>query len=52
MVKGFALVFGLGVMASMISALVVTRTLLMVIPDKTRESGKVWSILLGTGLSK
>jgi protein-export membrane protein SecD len=52
MVKGFALVFGLGVMASMISALVVTRTLLMIIPDKTKEASKVWSILLGTGLSK
>lgn len=33
MVKGFALVFGLGVIVSMFSALVITRTLLYTLPD-------------------
>lgn len=52
LVKGFALVFGIGVLVSMISALVVTRTLLMALPEVTREKSKVWSFLFGTGLSK
>jgi protein-export membrane protein SecD len=33
MVKGFALVFGLGVIVSMFSAIVITRTLLYALPD-------------------
>jgi len=37
MVKGFALVFGLGVVVSMFSALVITRTLLMALPDVPKE---------------
>jgi preprotein translocase subunit SecD len=45
MVKGFALVFGLGVVISMLSALVITRTLLMAIPDQvaTKRSW-LWGI--------
>lgn len=39
MVKGFALVFGIGVIISMLSALLVTRTLLLSLPDKTTEEG-------------
>ena len=40
MVKGFALVFGIGVLVSMLSALLVTRTLLVALPDLTkRERG-------------
>ncbi len=52
MVKGFALVFGIGVVASMISALLITRTLLMVLPDKKLSDSKFWSILLSSGFSK
>lgn len=39
MVKGFALVFGIGVIASMLSALLVSRTLLMILPDRKRGEG-------------
>lgn len=39
MVKGFALVFGIGVLVSMLSALLVTRTLLMALPDTKRSDG-------------
>ncbi|MEZ4195056.1 MAG: protein translocase subunit SecD [Candidatus Paceibacterota bacterium] len=52
MVKGFALVFGIGVIASMISAIVITRTLLMAIPDVKKDSSKFWSFLLSSGFSK
>ncbi|MFN3188115.1 MAG: protein translocase subunit SecD [Candidatus Paceibacteria bacterium] len=37
MVKGFALVFGLGVVVSMFSALVITRTLLLALPDFPKD---------------
>lgn len=37
MVKGFALVFGLGVLVSMFSALVITRTLLLALPNYTKD---------------
>lgn len=52
MVKGFALVFGIGVIASMISAVVITRTLLMTMPDVKKEQSKIWSFLLSSGFSK
>lgn len=39
MVKGFALVFGIGVIASMLSALLVSRTLLLILPDRKRGEG-------------
>lgn len=39
MVQGFALVFGLGVLVSMLSALTVTRTLLLALPDVRAEDG-------------
>ena len=52
LVKGFALVFGLGVIVSMFSALVVTRTLLVTLPDVKKTDGSLWSVLLGNGLSK
>lgn len=51
-VKGFALVFGLGVVASMISAILITRTLLMTLPNVKREDSKLWSFLLSSGFSK
>lgn len=52
MVKGFALVFGIGIVVSMFSALVITRTLLLALPDVQKKEGGVLSILLGTGLNK
>lgn len=52
MVKGFALVFGIGVIVSMLSALVITRTLLMALPDTKKSSGSLLATLLGNGLKK
>lgn len=52
LVKGFALVFGLGVIVSMFSALVVTRTLLVTLPDVRLKDKTYWSFLLGNGLNK
>lgn len=52
MVKGFALVFGIGVIVSMFSALVVTRTLLMTLPDIKKEQNPIWSFLFGSGFFK
>jgi preprotein translocase subunit SecD len=49
-VKGFALVFGLGVLVSMISAIVVSRILLLAIVDKSKS--KTMMFLFGNGLSK
>lgn len=47
-VKGFALVFGIGVIVSMVTALTVTRTLLLSLPDITQESK--WGKLFKSGL--
>jgi protein-export membrane protein SecD len=52
LVKGFALVFGIGVVMSMFTALVVTRTLLISLPDVKKSDGSVLSVLLGNGLQK
>lgn len=50
LVQGFALVFGFGVIASLISAVFITRVfLLAVVPE---EAGPVWRFLLETGLYK
>lgn len=38
LVKGFALVFGLGILTSMLSALVVTRLFVLALPDVSKES--------------
>lgn len=51
MVKGFALVFGLGVLVSMLSALLVTRTLLLALPNRHRDDGLVGK-LYDSGLGK
>lgn len=48
-VKGFALVFGLGVLVSMVTALTVTRTLLMTLPARTRAEGGLLSRLYDSG---
>lgn len=50
-VKGFALVFGVGVIISMFSALVLTRTLLLALPDVANETGWV-SKLFRSGFSR
>ncbi len=52
LIKGFALVLGLGVIIAMLSAVTLTRTLLIALPDVTRESNSFWSYLFGTGLKK
>ncbi len=51
-VKGFALVFGLGVIVSMLSALLVTRTLALALPDVERVRGGVAAFLFGSGIQK
>lgn len=50
LVKGFALVFGIGVITSMFSALVITRALLIIVPDYDLSKNKVMKFLYGTGL--
>jgi len=52
MVKGFALVFGLGVVVSMFTAITLTRTFMMVLPEKKRAEGGLYAWLLGTGLTR
>lgn len=52
MVKGFALVFGLGTVVSMFSALIVTRTLLIVLSDVKKEKDSWYARLLGSGIHK
>ena len=52
LVKGFALVFGIGVIMSMLTALVVTRTLLLTLPDTKKSSGTLMATLLGNGIKK
>jgi len=52
MVKGFALVFGMGIVVSMFSALVITRTLLMALPETYHSKQSVFARLLGSGLTK
>lgn len=51
-VKGFALVFGLGVIVSMISALIVTRTLTRSLPDRRLGSSTLVNVLYQVGLGK
>ncbi len=50
LVKGFALVFGIGVVVSMFSAIVLTRTLLVALPDKKPGQSSLWSFLYSSGL--
>jgi preprotein translocase subunit SecD len=52
MIKGFALVLGVGIIISVASAIVLTRTLLIALPDVSRGDKGVWPYLLGTGLIK
>jgi preprotein translocase subunit SecD len=52
MIKGFALVLGIGIVISMISAITFTRTLLVALPEVKREEGGIWSYLFGSGILK
>jgi protein-export membrane protein SecD len=52
LVKGFALVFGLGVLVSMFSALVVTRTLLVTLPEVHKKDRTLLAKLFGNGLNR
>ncbi len=52
MIKGFALVLGIGIIISVMSAIVLTRTLLIALPDVKRDDKGLWPYLLGTGLIK
>ena len=51
-VKGFALVFGLGVLLSMITTLLVTRTILLALPDVPADERGLLARLYYSGLSK
>ncbi len=50
LIKGFALVFGVGVLVSMFSAITVSRTLLLALP--IRAEGKISKFLMSSGLSR
>lgn len=52
MVKGFALVFGIGVLVSMLTALIVTRTLLYALPSAQQSTHTLISRLFGSGFMK
>jgi preprotein translocase subunit SecD len=52
MIKGFALVLGIGIIISVMSAIVLTRTLLIALPNVKRDDAGLWPYLLGTGLIK
>lgn len=52
LIKGFALVLGIGIVISMLSAITFTRTLLIALPEVRREDAGIWSYLFGTGLLK
>ncbi len=50
LIKGFALVFGVGVLVSMFSAITVSRTLLIALP--IRGEGKISKFLMSSGISR
>jgi protein-export membrane protein SecD len=52
MIKGFALVLGIGIIVSVLSAIIITRTLLIAMPDVRRSDGGLMAFLFGTGLTK
>lgn len=52
LIKGFALVLGIGVIVSIISAVTFTRTLLMILPDVKRTDEGITPYLFGSGLTK
>jgi preprotein translocase subunit SecD len=50
LIKGFALVFGLGVVISMISAISISRTLLIVLPIKMQS--RLGKFFMSSGITK
>jgi preprotein translocase subunit SecD len=52
MIKGFALVLAAGIVVSMLSAITITRTMLMILPDVRQSDKGAWPYLLGTGFTK
>lgn len=52
LIKGFALVLAIGTIISMLSAVVLTRTLLVALPDTQRNRPGILPYLFGAGLSK
>lgn len=52
LIKGFALVLGVGTIISMLSAITLTRTLLLVLPDVRAEAPGMLRFLFGTGFTK
>ncbi len=52
LIKGFALTFGLGILVSMITAITVTRLLLLSLTQKESKSNKTIRFLYGNGFSK
>ncbi len=52
LIKGFALVLGIGTVISVVSAITITRTFLHVLPDVKRSDSGIWPWLFETGLTK
>jgi preprotein translocase subunit SecD len=52
LIKGFALVLGIGTIISMLSAITLTRTLLMILPETRRNDTGILPYLFGVGLIK
>jgi preprotein translocase subunit SecD len=52
MIKGFALVLAFGVGTAMISAITITRTLLLILPDVKRGDPGFWPYMFGVGVTK
>ncbi len=52
LIKGFALVLGLGTIIAMVSAITLTRTLLVALPDVKRSDTGLLPYLFGTGFTK
>ncbi len=52
LIKGFALVLGIGTLISIISAVTLTRTLLTILPDVKRSDPGFLPYLFGSGLTK
>jgi len=52
LVKGFALVFGFGVIVSMLTAVLFTRTLMLTLPDRDRADSSWWAWLLDSGFTR
>lgn len=49
LVQGFALVFGIGIIVSMLTAVLVTRSLLVALPESTTQSSSFWRFIYHSG---